>query len=138
MATWINILDCIYPVGSLYFSVNSTSPASTVGGSWTKVIDAVIAASGSNFADAMNYGGNKKITVNQIPPHKHDLKIHYNNGSITGEYGAEASSTGDVLAWRDIYIDNTGGGRFLPLPLCLQRILQNSLSSKEVCNGLLG
>lgn len=109
MATWINILDCIYPIGSLYFSVNSTSPASTVGGSWTKVTGAVIAASGSSFASAMNYGGNKKITVEQMPRHKHELKIHYNKGSITGEYGAEASSTGDVLEWLDSYVGNTGG-----------------------------
>lgn len=58
----------------------------------------------------MNYGGSLKISVEQMPPHKHDLKIHYNNGSITGEYGAAASSTGDVLAWRDVYIGNTGGG----------------------------
>lgn len=64
----------------------------------------------------MNYGGSLKISVEQMPPHKHDLKIHYNNGSITGEYGAAASSTGDVLAWRDVYIGNTGGGGQIIIP----------------------
>lgn len=113
MATWISLLDIVYPVGSLYFSVNSVSPASIVGGTWTKVTGAVIAASGSGFTTAMNYGGSLKISVEQMPPHKHDLKIHYNNGSITGEYGAEASSTGDVLEWRDPYVGNTGGGRII-------------------------
>lgn len=44
LATWISLLDVVYPVGSLYFSVNSVSPASTVGGTWTKVTGAVIAA----------------------------------------------------------------------------------------------
>ena len=28
MATWVNLLDIIYPVGSIYHSTSSTSPAS--------------------------------------------------------------------------------------------------------------
>ena len=115
MATWISILDCIYPIGSLYFSVDSTSPASTVGGSWTKVTDAVIAASGSSFASAMNYGGNKKITVEQMPSHKHEYKVHYNSGSIKDDFGFEASGNGAVLEWRSDDIQNTGGGRISTL-----------------------
>ena len=39
MSTWTNILDLVYPVGSIYQSVNSSSPASLFGGTWTKYAD---------------------------------------------------------------------------------------------------
>lgn len=34
------VLNLCYPVGSIYFSTIDTSPASTYGGTWTKIIDA--------------------------------------------------------------------------------------------------
>lgn len=37
MATWVNLLDVIYPVGSMYFSFSPTTPASIIGGSWTQI-----------------------------------------------------------------------------------------------------
>ena len=37
MATWVNLLDVIYPVGSIYISNSSTSPSSVVGGTWVQV-----------------------------------------------------------------------------------------------------
>lgn len=32
-----NIIDIIYPIGSLYFTSSTTSPATTFGGTWVKV-----------------------------------------------------------------------------------------------------
>ena len=34
---FINILDVVYPVGSVYLSSTVTSPAETIGGTWTQV-----------------------------------------------------------------------------------------------------
>lgn len=34
---YVNLLDVIYPVGSLYCSYNSTSPATIIGGTWESV-----------------------------------------------------------------------------------------------------
>lgn len=67
MATWVNLLDVLYPVGSLYFSTASTSPASIIGGSWTQVKGAVIAAYGSNGYTLKNYGGSLALTNNHLP-----------------------------------------------------------------------
>lgn len=39
MASFISMTDLIYPVGSVYFSSNSTSPGSRFGGSWTSLAD---------------------------------------------------------------------------------------------------
>ena len=72
MATWVNLMDIVYPVGSIYLSVSSTSPSSTIGGTWTQIKGAVLAAYGANsFASSGNYGGSLKISVSQMPSHKH-------------------------------------------------------------------
>lgn len=41
---WTNILDVIYPVGSIYISTVNISPASTIGGSWTQITGRFIKA----------------------------------------------------------------------------------------------
>ena len=33
------LADCLYPVGSIYMSVNSTSPAKLFGGTWEQIKD---------------------------------------------------------------------------------------------------
>lgn len=48
MASWINLLDIIYPIGSVYISNSSTSPSSTIGGSWTQVTGKFIRGNNSN------------------------------------------------------------------------------------------
>lgn len=32
-----NLIDILYPIGSIYFSVNPTDPASIFGGSWERI-----------------------------------------------------------------------------------------------------
>lgn len=69
--SWISLLDVIYPVGSLYMSISSISPASIVGGTWSAVTaGATLLAAGSGFA-SNSYGGNLQIQRNQMPSHKH-------------------------------------------------------------------
>ena len=83
MSNFVNLLDIIYPVGSMYFSVSSVSPANSVGGTWTQIKDAVLAASGDSYSGAVNnYHGNKAMTVNQMPSHSH-IPTNF-NGSISG------------------------------------------------------
>ena len=36
---FVNLLSVIYPVGSVYLSINSTSPASIIGGTWKQIRD---------------------------------------------------------------------------------------------------
>lgn len=71
MANWINLLDCIYPVGSIYMSTSSASPSSIIGGTWTAVTaGATLLAAGDDFA-SNNYGGSLKIARSQMPSHNH-------------------------------------------------------------------
>ncbi|KAI5498290.1 phage tail repeat-like family, partial [Trichomonas vaginalis G3] len=62
------ILETIYPVGSIYTSMNSTNPASVLGfGEWKQIVD--------KFLYCARYskqaGGSKKIKEANLPPHTH-------------------------------------------------------------------
>lgn len=42
-------LDMLYPIGSIYLSVNSTNPSSYFGGTWERIQDKFILAAGSTY-----------------------------------------------------------------------------------------
>lgn len=52
----------IYPVGSIYVSVNSTSPASLFGGTWEQLKDRFLLGAGDSYA-AGSTGGEAKTTI---------------------------------------------------------------------------
>lgn len=54
-----SIVNLIYPVGSIYTSVNSTSPATLFGGTWERIQGRFLVAAGSNGAS-----GNEALSVN--------------------------------------------------------------------------
>lgn len=102
---WINLLDMFYPVGSLYFSTNYTSPASVIGGSWTQIENALLGATGDKMGDIKNYNGSYRITVNQMPAHSHTAKL----------LGVDSDSLNSnaIQAWtalRDINLKQHVGG----------------------------
>lgn len=64
---------CPFPVGSIYISVINTSPATIFGGTWTAINgDACLMACTSSIG---SYSGTKKISINQMPSHKHAIGI---------------------------------------------------------------
>lgn len=44
------LLNFIYPVGSIYMSVNATNPASLFGGTWEQIKDRFLLAAGDNYS----------------------------------------------------------------------------------------
>lgn len=99
--SWINLLDVIYPVGSLYFSTSSTSPSATIGGTWTQIKGATIAAVGANGVSAIDYSGSLKISIEQMPRHQHNLiyanRDNYNTTSSANVNAFDIS----VNHWQD-------------------------------------
>lgn len=65
-----------YPVGSIYLSVNDTSPAELFGGTWEQLKDRFLLAAGDTYA-AGRTGGEAQhtLTVDEIPAHQHEEKI---------------------------------------------------------------
>lgn len=83
----------LYPVGSIYMSVNSTSPASLFGGTWERIKDAFLLASGDTYAAGATGGeAEHTLAVAEIPDHKH-------SGSILG--AISVNGTGGALGRGD-------------------------------------
>lgn len=66
------LLDSIYPVGSIYMSVNSTSPASFLGGTWVQLKDRFLLGAGDTYSNGATGGAaTHTLTTSQMPSHKH-------------------------------------------------------------------
>ncbi|KAI5528764.1 organellar and viral DNA polymerase type B [Trichomonas vaginalis G3] len=62
------ILQTLYPTGSIYTSMNSTNPATVLGfGTWKQIVDKFLYCT-NNSKQA---GGSKKIKEANLPPHTH-------------------------------------------------------------------
>lgn len=159
MANFVNLLDIIYPVGSVYISTNTASPSNSIGGTWTAINNAILAASGSDYTTQSGFGGDKAMTVKQMPSHSH---IRDHDGSISGaeiwEYMfhvMQFSSTGtyenggrygcvapkgsfvDIVRFCSVEDATIGGAELRSIPLfnvCMEKNCLNFLK-ELVCNG---
>ena len=83
-----NLINLIYPVGSIYMSVNNVSPASFLGGTWEAIRDRFLLAAGSSYS-AGSTGGAATVTLteNEIPSHEGHLTANNTNtGGNTARY----------------------------------------------------
>lgn len=67
--TMLSIVDLIYPVGSIYMSVNSADPGTLFGGTWQQIKDRFLLSAGDTYT-AGNTGGSAKAT---LPSHTHTV-----------------------------------------------------------------
>lgn len=125
----ISLLD-VYPVGSIYLSISSTSPDSLFGGTWEKLQNVFLYASGSKTVG--NTGGSETVTlnVNQIPAHNHTgsaSSVGTHNHGITSKiyvkggrsYPGTTNDSGYTTNYLNadgahshiLNIDNTGGNQ---------------------------
>ena len=73
-----NLANKLYPVGSIYMSVNATNPAELFGGTWEQIKDRFLLAAGNTYA-AGSTGGEAQhtLTVNEMPSHSHGPTVIY-------------------------------------------------------------
>lgn len=102
--TIANILNNVYPVGSIYISVSNANPGLTFGGTWVafgsgKTLVGVD-TSDADFNTVQKTGGEKKhqLTIDEMPRHNHDkLKLRWNTSSgANAVYGSNGSGTGEA------------------------------------------
>lgn len=76
--TWSDlVLDLVYPVGSLYMSINSTSPAILFGGSWAAIENRmIIGASTTYTVEATGGSATTTISSANLPTHVHSVGAH--------------------------------------------------------------
>lgn len=66
------ILQSLYPVGSIYLSVNSTNPGTIFGGTWSQLKDRFLLGAGSTYSNGTTGGASAvTLTTSQIPAHTH-------------------------------------------------------------------
>nr|DAM44134.1 MAG TPA: baseplate protein [Caudoviricetes sp.] len=99
------ILSKVYPVGSIYMSVNSVSPATLFGGTWERIKDQFLLAAGDKYAAGKTGGeATHTLTENEIPAHRHSIwfpnaggeqsaAIGYPEAGSKNTWYAEASKT---------------------------------------------
>ena len=78
------VFDMVYPVGSVYVSVNSTSPATLFGGTWVQIKDKFLLSAGDTYkAGATGGEATHVLTVDEMPRHNHSIDNLNASGSTT-------------------------------------------------------
>lgn len=95
-----NGLAQLYPVGSIYLSVNDTNPSTFIGGTWERIKDRFLLAAGDSYA-AGSTGGEAahKLTVNEMPSHRHSITVYASEDGLSGKTLQDAEQ-GKPLAAR--------------------------------------
>lgn len=71
-----SIADAVYPVGSIYMSVNPADPGTLFGGTWQRIQDRFLLASGSSYAAGATGGeASHALTVGEMPSHTHPFEF---------------------------------------------------------------
>lgn len=65
MPNYVSLLDIVYPVGSVFISNNSVSPASIIGGTWAKLDNETFICSGQ--AGARGGTNAQKLSIGNLP-----------------------------------------------------------------------
>lgn len=87
--TLAGMADLLYPIGSIYLSVNNVNPGTLFGGTWEafgsgKTLVGVD-PNDTDFEDAQLTGGEKThtLTVDEMPSHRHSI-YSYGGSEVSG------------------------------------------------------
>lgn len=112
-----DLLDLVYPVGSIYISVSNANPSTLFGGTWVQIKDTFLLSAGDTYT-AGNTGGSAThtLTTNELPSHYHNFyktgRIMYWDSSAD-PIGIKQGTGEDIAAqfsW-DSKTANVGGGQ---------------------------
>lgn len=94
-----NIFDMIYPVGSIYISVNNVNPSVLFGGTWDQIQDRFLLGAGSTYSAGSTGGeANHTLTQSEIPsyPIGNLPEIVPTNHANWNNGGIQASNMGNA------------------------------------------
>lgn len=94
-----HLVDYIYPVGSVYISVNAVNPATLFGGTWQQIKDKFLLAYGSAYTIGSTGGeASHRLTVAEMPSHTHTQNAHRHYLSSRAVYTSGGSAAA-VVTW---------------------------------------
>lgn len=105
----INIFDLIYPVGSIYISVNEADPSTLFGGTWERLKDRFLLGAGDTYTVGSTGGeATHTLTLAELPPHAHSVRVDWTNSpsttntvSVNGVAASVSSASGNLGIDRD-------------------------------------
>lgn len=110
----INV-DLIYPIGSLYLTTSTVSPAVLFGGTWGRISDDAYLkiATGSTAGNLDGTSSNHKIPLTSIPSHTHRIYGYNPGSSTTGQFGNQPLQIkNDTKSqWYSNNPESAGGGQ---------------------------
>ena len=131
-SSWTSFLSIVYPVVSIYLTINYTIPANLVGGTWSELKGRYYLRSYTGtdigYDDPGTTGGTNYITISNLPSHTHTISssgahrhsVYYSvNGTRSGAYwqaNTEAGADGTTTSYMESSgahthtVNATGGG----------------------------
>lgn len=110
-----SLLKNVYPVGSIYMSVNNVNPNSFFGGTWVAWgigrVPVGVDTSQTEFNTVEKKGGEKthQLTVDEMPSHSHDTNNHVGAGS--GSLGSGYNWGFNMNDYGPVGTTSVGGGQ---------------------------
>ena len=104
-----NIINLIYPVGSIYMSTNNVSPQTFLGGTWEQIKDRFLLCSGDTYSSGSTGGeATHTLTQAEIPSHAHTR----GSMEIYGEFFFEPNIATNINASEQNCVIGEGHGAF--------------------------
>ena len=106
------IIDTIYPMGSIYITLNQTSPSKLFPGTYWKQIKNRFLLSASSTYSASSVGGEAThtLTKNEMPNHQHSIWFPNSSGEQSAEIGYPEAGSRNTYYAEASKTSGTGGG----------------------------
>jgi microcystin-dependent protein len=110
MSNFINLMDLIYPIGSVYETFENASPAEMFGGTWVQIKTFLY---GSTSAGSTGGESTHTLTISEMPAHHHTdgTRVAWYNDTGSGLSTSWSSSANLRVDSATITTSNTGGGQ---------------------------
>lgn len=113
-----------YPVGSIYVSTNSTSPAELFGGTWTQIKDRFLLGASDSYVNGTTGGeAAHTLTISEMPNHDHTVRTTRTESYPAYWHSTHTGSTDSSKGWAylstagsansgvgSLYVEKVGGG----------------------------
>lgn len=119
--SWVDYATDIYPVGSVYLTYNTTSPATLFGGTWTRVGDSLdeggligfyceASTTSGGYDSIGTMAGWTQILLAHMPEHRHTINLTKNNIGVSNgaNFALIDSTQSNALTSSGQYTSTTG------------------------------
>ena len=100
--TKTQLVNLVYPVGSIYLSMNEANPSTYLGGTWVQIPGRfLVGCSSTTGFTAGTTGGTDAVTLTetQTPAHTHPIEGFSSSSTLNASTWIHYTSTGEIKVW---------------------------------------